>query len=591
MNMKRRLAFQFTAQLAITGTIVLLIAAICVLWVFRQLTEISFSRDFASVGLERLVESSQLGQDGIRFDPELLAKVKQNNGWIQSLAENGQVEHSYNTPADVPKHYAPGELVDYWTKKKEFPYALYLWIQEKDGKLFTIIYGVQNDLELLLSSIVANTDLTITGELELPENIANQITTLEGYIQLLDSQGRELASFNKPNTSASHYTVQDLVLRTMYSARYSAELSSVYDEKTGRTWVISLPHQRGKDMGEGMLRSPEAKVLLIGITSMIIALIIVFIIQSLWNAHRFGAPMLHMLSWLDSLGKAKFKEPVDRNGIARSRTKSGGWRSRYRVFSDVMISTNNLSDTLRRDQELRMKNNSLREEWISGITHDLKTPLSSIKGYAHMLSEERYEWTTEQVRAFTQIMLEKSAHMDGLINDLALTYRMNADIKLPKGDQLELNKWLRETLDRAMDTPSIDKSRIRFQPAETDISVIMHAPWLERVVMNVTANALLHNPPNTILTVSLFAENDGKGMSIHFSDNGNGMDTYTADRLFNRYYRGTDTSSAINGSGLGMAIAKSLVEAMDGRIMVETSPGKGTTIRLIWNNEEPALIR
>lgn len=583
MNMKRRLALQFTAQLAITGIIVLLIAAICLIWVFRQLNEISFSRDFASVGLERLVESSQLGPDGIRFDPELLEKVKQNNGWIQSLAENGQVEHSYNTPADVPKYYAPGELIDYWMKKKEFPYHLYLWIQEKDGKLFTLIYGVHDELAPLLNSVLTHAKINLAGELELPENIASKITEQNGYVQLLDSQGRELASYNKPSTNASHYTIPELALRTMYSERYGMELSSVYDEETGRTWLISLPNQLGRNTGEGMLLSPEGKVLFIGISSLIIALIIVFIVQSLWNAHRFGGPMLHMLSWLDSLGKADYKEPVDRNGIARSRTKSGGWRSRYRVFMDIMLSTNKLSDTLKRDQELRMKNNSLREEWITGITHDMKTPLSSIKGYAHMLSEERYEWTAEQVRAFSQIMLEKSAHMDELINDLALTYRMNADVKPPKGDQLELNQWLQEVLKQAADTPPFDKSRMRFERAETDIIVVMHAPWLKRVVMNLAANALLHNPPDTILTISILAGEDGKGMGINFSDNGNGMDAYTADRLFDRYYRGTDTSSSIDGSGLGMAISKGLVESMGGQILVETSLGKGTTIRLIWD--------
>ena len=583
MSMKRRLALRFTAQLAITGIIVLLVAAVCVMWVLVQLNEISISRDFASVGLERLVESSELGQDGIRFDPELLEKVKQNNGWLQSLDENGQVEHSYNTPSDVPKRYAPGELIDYWMKKKAFPYDLYLWIQEKDGKLFTLVYGVHNELEPLLKSVAASANLTGAGELELPAVISNRITMRGGYVQLLDPQGAELASYNKPNNVVSHYTVQELALRAMYAERYGFELSSIYDEETGRTWVVALPNNTGSSAGEGVFQSPEGKVLFIGVSSMIVALIIVFIVQSLWNAHRFGSPMLHMLNWLDSLGKAVYKEPTDRSGIARSRTKEGQWRSRYRVFADVMNSIHKLSDTLRRDEELRQRNNSLREEWISGITHDLKTPLSSIKGYAHMLSEQRYDWSADQVRAFSRTMLDQSAHMDKLINDLALTYRLNAEVKPPKGDRLELNGWLREALERVADNPAFDKSNIRFRSAETEVVAVMHAPWLERVVVNLIANALLHNPPGTVVIVSLLLENGGKGMRVQFSDNGNGMDAYTADKLFDRYYRGTDTSAATDGSGLGMAISKGLVEAMAGRITVETAPGQGTTINLVWD--------
>lgn len=583
MNMKRRLALRFTGQLAIMGIVVLLVAAVCVIGVLHQLTELSFSRDFASVGLERLAESSELGPDGIRFDPKLLERVKQNNGWLQSMNESGQVEQSYNTPNDVPKHYAPGELVDYWVKKKAFPYDLYLWIHEKGGKWHTLIYGVPNELEPLLNRVVANASLSPEGELELPAAVADKITALAGYVQLLDTQGMELASYNKPNNIISYYTIQELALRTMYAERYGYKLSSMYDRDSGKTWIVALPSYAGTGNGTNGLPSPEIKVLLIGILSMITALIIVLIVQSLWNAHRFGAPMLHMLNWLNSLGKAVYKEPADRRGIARSRTESGGWRSRYRVFADVMNSIHKLSDTLRRDEELRMRNNSLREEWITGITHDLKTPLSTLKGYAHMLSEERYEWRADQVRAFSGIMLEQSAHMDKLITDLALAYRLSAEVSPPKGDRLELNGWLREVLDRAADHPAFDKSSIRFRPAESEIVGFLHAPWLERVIINLTVNALLHNPPGTLLTVSVRSENNGKGMSIQFSDNGNGMDAYTADKLFERYYRGTDTASATDGSGLGMAISKGLVEALGGRIQVETSLGEGTTISLIWD--------
>lgn len=241
-----------------------------------------------------------------------------------------------------------------------------------------------------------------------------------------------------------------------------------------------------------------------------------------------------------------------------------------------------LSNTLLRDQELRQQNTSLREQWISGITHDLKTPLSSIKGYAHMLSEDSYGWDTQEVRKFSRIMMEKSAHMDSLINDLSLTYRLSAGVQPPEGEEIELNKWLRVTLDKAADQPLLDKSRIRFIPADKEVYASLHVPWLERVVMNITANALLHNPPDTIMTVTLLGEEAGKRMKIIFSDNGKGMDASTASRLFERYYRGTDSSALTEGSGLGMAISKGLIESMGGEINVLTAPGSGTEISLCW---------
>lgn len=62
-------------------------------------------------------------------------------------------------------------------------------------------------------------------------------------------------------------------------------------------------------------------------------------------------------------------------------------------FSDVMVSIEKLSANLQRDQALRQQTENLREEWIAGVTHDLKTPLSSITGYAHLLAEPSYDWS------------------------------------------------------------------------------------------------------------------------------------------------------------------------------------------------------
>ncbi|MGM1020354.1 MAG: sensor histidine kinase [Bacillota bacterium] len=121
-----------------------------------------------------------------------------------------------------------------------------------------------------------------------------------------------------------------------------------------------------------------------------------------------------------------------------------------------------------------------------------------------------------------------------------------------------------------------------FQAAPFDVTVRLYTPWLERIINNLVANALLHNPPDTVLIVSVIPGEGGKGLTIQFADNGTGMDENTVNRLFERYYRGTATSAALNGTGLGMAISKGLIEAMGGQITVETTLGNGTVIRLIW---------
>ncbi|WP_025686412.1 sensor histidine kinase [Paenibacillus maysiensis] len=582
MNIKRRLTIRFVLQLATAGAFVLLIVAATFFWALQRVIDIRISSDFASVGLNQLVESSEMGKDGIHFDPQLLEQVKKNGGWLQSLDENGQVEQSYNTPKDVPKSYAPGELVSYWTGDLPFPYGLSLWIQEKNGRPFTLLYGEPNQLGPLLKKIRSRGILSSNGLLVLPTDVTDRLKQLGGYVQLLDSKGSELASYNRPASAPTAYTLYGLALRNVYNERYGFHLTSTYDKETGHTWVVSLPNSSGYAIGDKWLPPEEERIILIAMLAMFTAIFASFLLLSLWQAHRFGVPLLHMLTWLDSLGRAVYQEPVDHRGIQRSRMRSGKWKRRYRIFVDVMHSIDKLSGTLQRDQTLRQQTESLREEWIAGITHDLKTPLVSIKGYAHLLAEPQYDWTVAEVRQFSSTMLEKSAHMEMLINDLAMTYRLKSGARPPESEEIELNSWLEDALKQAATDPFYKKETILFQGAPFDVTVRLYTPWLERIINNLVANALLHNPPDTVLIVSVIPGEGGKGLTIQFADNGTGMDENTVNRLFERYYRGTATSAAVNGTGLGMAISKGLIEAMGGKITVETTLGNGTVIRLIW---------
>ncbi|AIQ35796.1 hypothetical protein R50345_14885 [Paenibacillus sp. FSL R5-0345] len=583
MNIKRRLTLKFVLQLAITGVVVLSISAVTLTWILLRFLDISLTRDFANVGLEQLVESSKIDEDGIHFAPSLLEQVKKNKGWLQSLNEDGQVESAYNTPKDVPNHYGPGEVVAYWMGAQPFPYQLALWIQEKNGKQFTLVYGAPNVLDPLLKKVKEASFTDVNGESLLPEDLEKEIKSAQAFVQLIDSSGKEMLSYNRPNMIPTEYSVPELALRTMYSDRYGYHVLSSFDKESGRTWIIGEPNIKGTDPGKTVWVPEEVKVVIIGSSVMLIALLIAFVLLSLWQAHRFGAPMLHMLVWLDSIGNAIYTEPTDRKGHRRSRTPAGKWRRRFRVFADVMVSIEKLSATLKRDQVMREETESLREEWIAGVTHDLKTPLSSITGYAHLLAEPSYDWSNEEVRKFTTTMLDKSAHMDMLISDLAMTYRLKSGIKPPELMEVELNTWLKQALDQAAANPAYGKQRIVFHPAHTEVRAQLYTPWLDRVVNNLTANALLHNPPDTKLTVSLILKGKNSGFIIQFADDGDGMDEETMIRLFERYYRGTDTATTSNGSGLGMAISKGLIECMGGQIVVESQAGKGTIIKLIWS--------
>ncbi len=93
-----------------------------------------------------------------------------------------------------------------------------------------------------------------------------------------------------------------------------------------------------------------------------------------------------MMNWLKNLSNGKLQEPKDKRGRPASRSGEGRLRRPYRVYREVIQSLDSLTGSLKQAEEARSRLEKSREEWITGVPHDLKTPLSSIKGYADLLA-------------------------------------------------------------------------------------------------------------------------------------------------------------------------------------------------------------
>lgn len=122
MSVRRRLMTRFIGLLAGTVVLILVIGGSIAYWVIQQLNEASLVEDFATVGLDQLISTADILPDGsVKYDPDLLKRIEENNGWLQILDEQGRVLDAFHTPPDVPDYYKPGELLSYWQGKSPFP--------------------------------------------------------------------------------------------------------------------------------------------------------------------------------------------------------------------------------------------------------------------------------------------------------------------------------------------------------------------------------------------------------------------------------------------------------------------------------------
>lgn len=586
MNFHTRIAWGFMWRFILTFTLVgaLYIGIIFYIAYQRDMTVKSpFSpRDL----LVHVVEKTTVTDGKIQLDQKALEQVTQKQGWIQVLDAQGKEAHAFRKPADFPKQVSPGRLATYQRDELKTGYNLYTWWDEKNGKPYTWIMGIPHPEAKLLKEAMAR--MSIQGEkVMVPPDLLQKIDRQHTWMQVLDEWGREIYSYRRPQDQPTRYTPGMFISIKEYQTRF------IYftDHRNGReyTWMMGASGQQlGHDQElkrHDTVRLKRLQELAMWLTTGGWAAILITV--ALLFGRRMGSPVIHMMKWLQDLSQGNYREPVDRKGRPKSLDSDGKLRPSFRIYREVITALKRLTKTLKQNEEKRKQLEKTREEWMAGVSHDLKTPLSSVKGYAELMSEEKYEWNREELKRYARVILEKAAYMEQLIEDLNLTFRLKNDALPLHRTRTDIVELVRREVIEVLNNPRSATYDIRF---ESDIPKYFHAldpKWFRRALSNLLMNAVVHNPPGTRIEVKVGVETkrDQRNQTrarIVICDDGVGMDEETKSRLFERYYRGTHTTQKGEGSGLGMAIAHQLILAHGGQVEIESDPGKGTslTIRL-----------
>lgn len=249
------------------------------------------------------------------------------------------------------------------------------------------------------------------------------------------------------------------------------------------------------------------------------------------------------------------------------------------TFFEIYDSLNQMDQEIRESDRLQAETDRMREEWIANITHDLKTPLSPIKGYAELLLDSG-SINQEQCRQYADIILKNSAYMETLINDLKLTYQLTNNMVPMDPREENIVRFLKELVIDLLNSPEYEQRTIRFEAAAETIPYSFDRTLFTRAFQNLILNAFAHGTSDTEAAISVSVPDST--LQITVSDNGKGMTAAETKQIFRRYYRGTSTDQKREGTGLGLAIAKDIVELHGGRISVSSSPGTGTVFTIAF---------
>lgn len=222
---------------------------------------------------------------------------------------------------------------------------------------------------------------------------------------------------------------------------------------------------------------------------------------------------------------------------------------------------------------------AVRRDFVANVSHELKTPLTSIAGYAETLAAESRGDT--QTAKFAATILSNAQRMQRLVDELLDLSRIESGGWRPLRRVIELDPAARDAW-----TPFADRAaanRISFDVAVSPDAHAMpaDADALRQVFTNLFENALRHTPPGGRIRVAADLVADSVRVSVE--DTGTGIPSDHLPRIFERFYR-VDAGRAREqgGSGLGLAIVKHLVEAHGGHVDADSALGRGTTIRMTF---------
>jgi signal transduction histidine kinase len=211
-----------------------------------------------------------------------------------------------------------------------------------------------------------------------------------------------------------------------------------------------------------------------------------------------------------------------------------------------------------------------RRELVAWASHDLRTPLTSMRAMLEAIDDGLAD-----PDEYLPLIRDRVAVLSGLVDDLFELARIDAGVLSLHLEAARIDGVV-DSCVRSFRAEALAKGVSLETRIEVPAPEVSCAPdKVERVLYNLLTNALRHTPADG--SIAVVVQPNGRSVTVAVEDTGEGVDSATADRVFDRFWRG-ESSRTTPGSGLGLAIARGLVEAQGGRIWIENRPGGGARV-------------
>jgi signal transduction histidine kinase len=311
--------------------------------------------------------------------------------------------------------------------------------------------------------------------------------------------------------------------------------------------------------------SPELHAVLADIIfSMIVILVITAIILSVWLYSGISTPIYHLTKATREIRDGNLDYEVKASGVKEVRELCEGFEE--------------MRARLKTANEEKLEADRQNRELISNISHDLKTPITAVKGYVEGIMDGVAD-TPEKMDRYIKTIYNKSIEMDHLINELTFYSKINTNRIPYTFSKVNVRDFFGDAAEELEYDLTSKNIVFEYQNSvDPGVLVIADVEQMRRVINNIVGNSVKYmDKPDKKITLNV--RDAGEEIEASVSDNGKGISSRDLGNIFDRFYR-TDSSrnSTQGGSGIGLSIVKKILEDHGGRVWAASTEGVGTTM-------------
>lgn len=315
---------------------------------------------------------------------------------------------------------------------------------------------------------------------------------------------------------------------------------------------------------------PDMRMLFMEIvSSVVLVLFVTAAMLMFWIYQSMVTPIRKLQMAAENIKEGNLDFTIDTEGAEQDE------------MNELCVTFEEMRRRLKENAEEKLKTEKESRDLLSNIAHDLKTPITAVKGYAEGIIDGVAN-TPEKIDKYVRTIYSKANEMDTLINELTLYSKIDTN-KIPYNfAKINVEQYFVDCIEEiGIDLETRGIGLAYYNYTEKDVVIIADPEQLRRVVNNIVGNSAKYmNKANGFINVRI--KDVGDFIQVEIEDNGRGIPQKDLPYIFDRFYRGdVSRNSATGGSGIGLSIVKKIIEDHGGKIWATSKEGTGTIMYFV----------